>query len=66
MFGVQGGCLFSRDFFHTWDEDSGFRTVVVRDCEYGVVPLRYWEFSYEVYMATVSKGVASGFAPDGA
>jgi hypothetical protein len=42
MFGVQGGRFFSGYFFHAWDEDGGFRAVVIRYCEYQVVSLQHW------------------------
>jgi hypothetical protein len=64
MFGIQSSCLFSGDLFHAWDEDSGFQTVVVRYCEYRVVPLRYWEFSYEVNGYSLERR-SFRFSPDG-
>jgi hypothetical protein len=37
---------------------------MVRDCEYGVIPLRYWEFGYEVDCYSFERR-SFRFSPDG-
>jgi hypothetical protein len=48
MLNIEGSCFFHRDIFVAWNKYCRLRATLVRDSEYGIEALSYWQLNNEV------------------